>query len=90
MKTTFEGSVCEFEGDASRFDRNVLNEVIKASFGRLRSCYPVSESMDFAFKNAYDRFTNKILVTPDGQMFRLNKGIPSGNVFTSMIGSLCT
>lgn len=90
MKTTFEGSVCEFEGDASRFDRNVLNEVIKASFGRLRSCYPISKTMDLAFKNAYDRFTNKVLVTPDGHTFRLNKGIPSGNVFTSMIGSLCT
>jgi hypothetical protein len=92
MKNDLKFSECNFtfEGDASKFDRNMLPWVVDLAFSMTRGCFPSSERIDRAFKHMSERFVNKRLITPDGEIFSFTKGIPSGNVWTSWIGSLCT
>jgi hypothetical protein len=90
MSDTFKGCKFTFEGDASKFGRNVLPEIVETAFSITRSCYRDDRGIDRGFRWMKECFINKILITPDGSQFKFSRGIPSGSVWTSWIGSLCT
>jgi len=78
----------EMEWDWKLFDISVPTVLIKQAFNIIRSCFPKSDSVDNAFIFMMNQFCHKDLVTPDGNVYRINGSIPSGDIWTSLIGSV--
>lgn len=76
-----------FEGDWEEFDTCAHESLIAAAFSMARSMFPASDEIDRAFFFMYSGFVAKHVVTPDGLLYRIDKGIPSGNMWTSIIGT---
>lgn len=76
----FAESSFTFEGDASRFDRNMLESVVECAFGMTRGCFRQGRKIDRAFRYMMTNFINKRFITPEGSLFKFSKGIPSGHV----------
>lgn len=79
-------TVCET--DWSHFDSDVTETEIVLAFGILRSFYPRSEVTDKVFIFLLSGFLSKNVVTPDGFIYKITKGIPSGSPFTSLVGTI--
>lgn len=74
--------------DWASFDARVGEELLVTAFGILRSCYPKSVHTDRAFIFIMSNFVKNTLITPSGHVVRVERGIPSGHPFTSLIGSV--
>jgi len=74
--------------DYSQFDSSIPNWLIEAAFQVLcnSSCLNSDECQVMRF--LVQHFTRCDLMTPEGRMTGRVKGIPSGAVFTNMIGSI--
>lgn len=79
LNAVFGHCIFKFEGDASRFDVRLIKEVIVASMSIIRGCFPRGTPIDNAFKYITDRIVYKVILTPEGHLFEVNKGLPSGN-----------
>lgn len=61
---------------------------MKQAFAIIRGCFPSSDLVDNAFLFMMNQFCHKDVVTPDGNVYRIDGSIPSGDIWTSLVGSL--
>jgi hypothetical protein len=87
----YSADVCDgykcLEGDWESFDTSAHESIIAAAFAMARSFFEDDVEIDKAFFYMYSGFVAKHVVTPDGHLYRIDKGIPSGNAWTSIIGT---
>jgi len=70
----------ELEADWSGFDKSVNPTLIRRAFSIIRACYPKGDKIDNAFVMMCNNFIHRDLFTPDGCVYQMSGGIPSGNV----------
>lgn len=76
------------EGDWTSYDECPNAKILAFAFAMARSYFPDNDvEIDNHFFYFASGFISKHVVTPDGLLYKINKGIPSGNVWTSIIGS---
>lgn len=85
-KDVVDADMC-LEGDWDDFDTCANSKIIAAAFAMARSMFPPGKEIDNAFFWMCSGFIAKHVVTPDGLLYRVDKGIPSGNAWTSIIGT---
>lgn len=75
--------------DWQAFDASVSRFEIHAAFDIVKSIveFPNFET-EQAFEISRQLFIHKMLAAPDGKIYWIHKGIPSGSYFTSTIGSI--
>lgn len=75
--------------DWSSFDTTVSRFEIEAAFDVMRNLieFPNFETLQ-SFELCRLFFTHKKIAAPDGHVYWVHKGIPSGSYFTSMVGSI--
>ncbi|QBC66121.1 RNA-dependent RNA polymerase [Cucumis melo cryptic virus] len=75
--------------DWSAFDATVSRFEIEAAFDVMRDLiiFPNFETRQ-AFELSRLLFTHKKIAAPDGRIYWIHKGIPSGSYYTSMVGSI--
>lgn len=74
--------------DYSHFDASIPGWLIRDAFSLLKTCF--SRSLDEELWNVLVHdFVNKAMVKPNGDVVIAHDGIPSGSMFTQIIGSLC-
>ncbi|ARJ58791.1 putative RNA-dependent RNA polymerase [Carnation cryptic virus 3] len=71
-----------FDATVSRFEINAAFDIIEDIVS-----FPNFET-EQAFEISRQLFIHKMLAAPDGKIYWIHKGIPSGSYFTSTIGSL--
>nr|QXV86359.1 RNA-dependent RNA polymerase [Partitiviridae sp.] len=71
-----------FDATVSRFEINTAFDIIKE-----KVMFPNFET-EQAFEISRQLFIHKMLAAPDGKIYWIHKGIPSGSYFTSTIGSI--
>lgn len=74
--------------DWKGYDNSVNSEYIKHGVSLLRACFPKSGFIDRIFIYMYSSVCYKNVVVPNGLIFRIKGGIPSGHPITSWLGSL--
>jgi hypothetical protein len=73
--------------DISKFDQNVQSWLIHDAFELIKARFPES-CYDELNWIEYD-FIHKKVIGYDGLLFEKDRGIPSGNYFTQIVGSIC-
>jgi hypothetical protein len=63
--------------------------IIDDAFGIARTHLDLTEVDELVWDRFKSDFIHSRLITPTGDVFQVHKGIPSGNPFTTIIGSLC-
>lgn len=76
------------ENDASGFDKNITKGDLVDAFVIFRKCFQEDVRIDRLFRFISRNFIEKVLVLQNGTVAYLDRGIPSGSVFTSIIGSI--
>lgn len=71
-----------FDATVSRFEIFTAFDIIKSVID-----FPNIET-EQAFEISRQLFTHKMLAAPDGKIYWIHKGIPSGSYYTSIIGSI--
>lgn len=75
--------------DYSQFDATVPTYLIRKAFGILASYLDLSDPSDHeGFEKCVQYFINTPILMPNGNIYRKNRGIPSGSYFTQLIGSI--
>jgi len=74
------------EGDMKRFDQNANSSIITLAFSIIRSCYPQGKKWDLIFAYIMSGDLHKNICTPDGEVYKISKGIPTGSPFTTVLG----
>jgi len=62
--------------------------MIDDAFGILSTHLDMTSEEEILFKRIQNDFIHSRLITPDGEVYQVHKGVPSGNPFTSLIGSM--
>lgn len=76
--------------DWSGFDASVNRGLLKWCFDLIGSSMDLKTIGDiWTFLYARDGFLDKYVAMPDGHLFLVTSGIPSGSFFTQLIGSIC-
>jgi hypothetical protein len=75
--------------DWSRHDQTVSEETMTVAFSILRSCFPKSQQIDNHFQFIMSGFIHKHVAIPGRFVYKINKGIPSGSPFTTLITTIC-
>lgn len=73
--------------DYSSFDSHIPGWLIRDAFTLLKSCFRIVD--EDVWNLIVHDFVNKTLIRPNGECVVVHDGIPSGNIFTQIIGSLC-
>jgi hypothetical protein len=73
--------------DMSKFDQHLPSWLISAAFHLIKRCFPVEYQRELDWIE-YD-FIHKKVIGYDGRLWSKEKGIPSGNNFTQIVGSIC-
>jgi hypothetical protein len=76
------------EADMKRFDQHTNKSILTLAFCILRSCYPKTVKWDRIFFFCMSSDIHKNIVTPDGHVYKISRGIPTGSPFTTVIGCL--
>ncbi|AAB27624.1 putative RNA-dependent RNA polymerase [Beet cryptic virus 3] len=84
-----EGSKWLYALDWSSFDSSVTRFEINCAFNLLKERieFP-NEETELAFELSRILFKHKKLAAPDGNIYMIHKGIPSGSYYTSIVGSV--
>jgi len=92
-----EGSIlAEFSGryryayclDWSQFDSSVPASLINDMFRVVRSMLDLTDREDDVFWRYVNDFIHTRIVLPDGGVYQVHRGVPSGSAFTSLIDSM--
>jgi hypothetical protein len=75
--------------DVSGFDASMSARIIDDAFGIARTHLDLDEGEELVWDRFKSDFIHSRLITPKGDVYQVHRGIPSGNPFTSIIGSLC-
>lgn len=84
---TFEGCGFSIALDASSFDTSVSSQMYDLVV-RLRTCFLENADDSFKLGRLYDSVVNKHVVEPDGRIFSVDHGTPSGQPSTAHDNSL--
>jgi hypothetical protein len=75
--------------DWSQFDNHVYEELIVSAFGVIRACFPIGVEYDNYFLYQAGSMIFKHIVMPGSKLiYRIDKGLPTGHPYTSMVGSI--
>lgn len=77
-----------FEFDWGGYDASVNAEFIIAAFAVVRGMFPEGKDIDNAFVYFCHGYLEKNLVAADGNLFKIYRGTPSGNAWTTIINSI--
>lgn len=76
--------------DFSGFDASLCRELILSGFRLLRELYIIKTDREqLVWDFIVELFTHTYVVMPDGNMFRVLVGVPSGTGFTQLMDSVC-
>jgi hypothetical protein len=75
--------------DFSGFDASLSNSLIRDAFSILETHLEMNDDDEGLLSRIVDDFIHTRLVTPDGDMYRVHGGVPSGSSFTSLVDSMC-
>jgi len=76
--------------DFSCFDSSINYYLVHEAFKLLRGFLDLTGDMhEVLFNYCYRLFSHTPLVMPDGKLYIVKTGIPSGSAFTQLIGSIC-
>jgi hypothetical protein len=74
--------------DFSGFDARLPAFLIDDVFGILRTWLDLDETEKQIFDRVVHDFIHSRIVLPDGSMWQVHRGVPSGNPFTSLVDSI--
>jgi len=75
--------------DFSKFDASLSSYLIETSWDVLRTLFTFRDAQDsLAFDFCRTLFMNNPIVMPDGKLYVVTAGLPSGSYFTQIIGSI--
>lgn len=74
--------------DWSQFDASVSPSLINDMFRVVRSVLDLTDREDKLFWSYVNDFIHTRIVLPDGNVYQVHRGVPSGSAFTSMIDSM--
>jgi hypothetical protein len=74
--------------DFSRFDASVEVNLLLDIFDKIRDVLELTPEQGNLFDRYVNDFIHTRIVMPDGNIYQVHRGIPSGATFTSLIGSL--
>jgi len=74
--------------DWSQFDASVSPSLINDMFRVVRSVLDLTDREDKVFWSYVNDFIHTRIVLPDGNVYQVHRGVPSGSAFTSMIDSM--
>jgi hypothetical protein len=92
-----EGAIlAEFSGryryayclDWSQFDSSVSGSLLNDMFRVVRSMLELTAEEDELFWRYVNDFIHTRIVLPDGNIYQVHRGVPSGSAFTSLIDSM--
>jgi len=75
--------------DFSGFDASLSNSLIRDAFSILETHLELNDDDGELLSRIVDDFIHTRIVTPDGDMYRVHGGVPSGSSFTSLVDSVC-
>lgn len=73
--------------DYSQFDQSISGWLIRDAFNLVRNCFVLEGEDAFKFDCVVNDFIDKEFLI-DGGLVRSSRGVPSGSMFTQIIGSL--
>lgn len=76
------------EFDWSAFDATLSREIIVCAFAVLRSFFPEDPEIDNAFVYFCHGFVDKYMLNYDGKLYKVERGNPSGTVWTTLVNSV--
>jgi hypothetical protein len=74
--------------DYSGFDQTVSSELIQWSLDHVRGYFEEVQGANAYWASEYDNLVNTDIALPDGRVFRKNRGVGSGDPWTSQVDSL--
>lgn len=75
--------------DFSKFDASVCSQLVKIAWSLLEELLVLDDFVDrLVFDFCYTLFTNTPLLMPDGRLYIVRSGVPSGSYFTQIIDSI--
>lgn len=75
--------------DFSGFDTTIPAFIIDDAFRILATHLDMTDEQEEVYSRIVHDFIHARIVLPDASVWQKHRGIPSGNPFTSMIGSIC-
>lgn len=74
--------------DFSKFDSTVPARMIDDAFRVARTHLDLDEKEQDVWRRYVNDFIHSRIIAPNGHVYQVHKGIPSGSAFTSIIGSI--
>lgn len=75
--------------DFSGFDASLAPKLIDDAFGILRTHLELDSEHAKFWRRMVNDFIHTRIVLPDGSMWQVHRGVPSGSAFTSLVDSVC-
>lgn len=93
LSSTFKNSKCIYVGDFSKYDQTIPSSLILRSFDYMFSLFEETPFSTNYIKNfrewMLDNIMNKFYIIDNKITFDVKSGIPSGSLWTSLLGSIC-
>lgn len=88
IKAMANGGTC-YCLDFSKFDASVCSFLVDCAWRLLYECLAINDHVDqLVFDFCFSLFTNTPLLMPDGRLYLVTSGVPSGSYFTQLIDSI--
>lgn len=75
--------------DYSGFDAKIPAWLIRDAFRIIYDCFDMTPEDDLKFKKLIQYFINTPIQNMDGRRFQKDHGVPSGSMFTNIVGTIC-